>query len=54
MTILITLHPHKERIWGIFVTGIFRNLNIMRVRIFDFQNGNSQWPYLHWAEIYDW
>ena len=45
MTIVINLGLHGGRIGGIFITGIFGNFYTKRGRIFDFQNGNSRWPW---------
>ena len=46
MTIVINLGLHGGRISGIFITGIFGNFYTKRGGgIFDFQNGNSRWPW---------
>ena len=46
MTIVINLGLHGGRISGIFITGIFGNFYTKRGGIFDFQNGNSRWPWV--------
>jgi len=46
MTIVINLGLHTGCIGGIFITGIFGNFYTKRGGgIFDFQNGNSRWPW---------
>jgi len=42
---MITLGLHTGCIGGIFITGIFGNFNTKRGGIFDFQHGNSRWPW---------
>jgi len=49
MTIVINLGLHTGCIGGIFITGIFGNFYTKRGGIFDFQNGNSRWPWFRVA-----
>jgi len=49
MTIVITLGLHTGCICGIFITGIFTLSG--GGGIFDFQNGNSRWP---WKPLLRW